>query len=69
MRFVGIGGYSLDVEVFVYILTADGDEFLCMDLLVRIMDVAVPTQANIVSYDGNPSREGMPATVFQGEAV
>jgi MscS family membrane protein len=28
VRFVGIGSYSLDVEVFVYILTADGDEFL-----------------------------------------
>ncbi len=76
VRFVGIGSYSLDVEVFVYILTADGDEFLRMqqDLLLRIMDVveaagtslAVPTQASIVSYDGNPSRESVPAHSVAG---
>ncbi len=76
VRFVGIGSYSLDVEVFVYILTADGDEFLRVqqDLLLRIMDVveaagtslAVPTQASIVSYDGNPSREGTPAYSVPG---
>ena len=28
VRFIGIGQYSLDVEVNVYIKTSDGDEFL-----------------------------------------
>lgn len=28
VRFVGVGTYSLDLEVFVYILTRSGDEFL-----------------------------------------
>ena len=58
VRFVGVGSYSLDIEVFVYLLTTDGDEFLRMqqDLLLRILDavaqagtaLALPTQANIV---------------------
>jgi MscS family membrane protein len=57
VRFTGIGTYSLDVEVFVYLLTLDGDEFMQIqqNLLLRILDtieaagttLAVPTQANI----------------------
>jgi MscS family membrane protein len=57
VRFVGIGTYSLDIEIFVYVLTLDGDEFMKIqqDLLLSIMDavesagtaLAVPTQANI----------------------
>lgn len=55
VRFVGVGTYSLDVEVFAYILTLDGDAFMQMqqDLFLWILDaveaagtaLAVPTQA------------------------
>jgi MscS family membrane protein len=55
VRFVGVGTYSLDVEVFAYILTLDGDEFnrIQQELFLRILDeveaagtgLAVPTQA------------------------
>jgi MscS family membrane protein len=57
VRFVGAGSYSLDIEVFAYIRTADYDEFLQLqqDLLLRILDaisaagtaLAIPTQASI----------------------
>jgi MscS family membrane protein len=72
VRFVGVGSYSLDVEVFAYVLTADGDAFLRVqqDLLLRILDaveaagtsLAVPTQASIVSYNPNANSEedGLP---------
>ena len=62
IRFVGIGSYSLDLEVFVYVLTTDGDEFLRIqqELLLTILDevaaagtaLALPTQAS-VSYAGD----------------
>ena len=58
VRFVGVGSYSLDVEVFAYVLTVDGNEFLRIqqDLLLNILDavaaagtaLALPTQASIV---------------------
>jgi MscS family membrane protein len=54
-RFVGVGTYSLDLEIFVYVLTLDGDEFtrIQQDLFLWILDeveaagtaLAVPTQA------------------------
>jgi len=57
VRFVGIGTYSLDIEIFIYVLTLDGDEFMKIqqDLFLAIMDavesagtaLAVPTQATI----------------------
>ena len=57
VRFVGVGTYSLDLEIFVYLLTRDGDEFLQMqqDLLLAILDeveaagtsLALPTQASV----------------------
>jgi MscS family membrane protein len=57
VRFVGVGSYSLDVEIFVYVSTQSGDEFLGMqqDLLLSILDaveragtaLALPTQATI----------------------
>jgi MscS family membrane protein len=57
VRFVGVGTYSLDVEVFAFVLTQNGDEFIKIqqELLLKIMDavdaagtkLAVPTQANI----------------------
>ena len=57
VRFVGVGTYSLDVEVFAYVLTRSGDEFLEIqqDLLLQILDaikaagtsLALPTQASV----------------------
>ena len=67
VRFVGAGSYSLDVEVFAYIRTADYDEFLQIqqDLLLKILDaisaagtaLAIPTQAS-VSYSDLPNDRG-----------
>ncbi len=55
VRFVGVGTYSLDLEVFAYVLTANDDEFLQIqeELLLWILDavqaagtaLAIPTQA------------------------
>jgi MscS family membrane protein len=63
VRFVGAGAYSLDIEVFAYIRTADYDEFLQLqqDLLLQIMDaisaagsaLAIPTQASISYSEGS----------------
>lgn len=63
VRFVGIGTYSLDLEIFVYILTLDGNEFMKIqqNLFLAILDaveaagtsLAVPTQANI-AYTAQP---------------
>ncbi|HTA43062.1 MAG TPA: mechanosensitive ion channel domain-containing protein [Bryobacteraceae bacterium] len=57
VRFVGIGAYSLDVEIYVYVLTVDGNEFLKFQegLLLTILDevaaagtaLALPTQASV----------------------
>jgi MscS family membrane protein len=65
VRFVGVGTYSLDLEVDVYVLTQDGSEYLRMqqELLLRILDavkaagtaLALPTQANI-PYQGQNSQ-------------
>jgi len=73
VRFTGVGTYSLDLEVSVYVLTNDGDEFLRIqqELLLRILDaiesagtaLALPTQAS-VTYGSNPepAPEAKPAT-------
>jgi MscS family membrane protein len=63
-RFVGIGSYSLDVEIFIYVLTLDGNEFMKIqqDLFLSIMDavkaagtgLALPTQATI-AYGVQPA--------------
>ncbi len=63
VRFIGVGSYSLDLEVFAYILTRNGDEFLQIqqDLLLRILDeieaagtaLALPTQASLIYASGN----------------
>lgn len=57
VRFIGLGTYSLDLEVFAYVLTRDGDEFLKIqqELLLTILDevaaagtaLALPTQASV----------------------
>jgi len=69
VRFVGVGTYSLDIEIFVYVLTRDGDDFLRtqQDLLLRILDavkdagtaLALPTQASI-DYSTNPGHPAVP---------
>lgn len=67
VRFTGIGTYSLDIEIFVYVRTLDGDEFMKIqqDLLLSIMDsiraagtaLAIPTQATI-AYAQPPGWNG-----------
>jgi MscS family membrane protein len=64
VRFVGIGAYSLDIEIFIYVQTLDGDEFMKLqqNLFLSIMDavesagtaLAVPTQATI-DYPAQPA--------------
>jgi len=41
VRFVSYGAYSLDLEVFAYVLTADWNEFLAVreDIYLRFMDI------------------------------
>jgi MscS family membrane protein len=63
VRFVGVGAYSLDVEIFAYVLTGDFDQFLQIqqELLLKVLDavanagtaLALPTQAS-VAYSGEP---------------
>jgi MscS family membrane protein len=68
VRLITIGTYSLDIEIFSYILTTDFDEFLVIqeELLFGFLDeikaagtaLAVPAQHNIISRDTvrhNPS--------------
>jgi MscS family membrane protein len=68
VRFTGFGAYSLDLEIFAYIVTADINEFHAVreDLLLRIMDVvaasgtgfAFPSQTIYAAGDGglDPAR-------------
>jgi MscS family membrane protein len=59
VRFVGVGAFSLDVEVSSYVKTADFDEFLAIqqELLLRMLQaveqagtrLAVPLQENFDS--------------------
>jgi MscS family membrane protein len=66
VRFIGVGAYSLDIEVFAYITTADFDTFLKIqqELLLQIMDavvaagtaLALPTQV-LYAMDGRPAEE------------
>jgi MscS family membrane protein len=66
VRFVGVGSYSLDIEIFIYIATQSGDEFLQVqqDLLLAILDavesagtaLALPTQATVSYPSNNPAQ-------------
>jgi MscS family membrane protein len=57
VRFVGVGPYSLDVEVAAYVTTSDGDEFFTLqqELLLRLLQavekagtaLAVPLQESV----------------------
>ena len=68
VHFSGIGAYSLDIEIFMYVLTLDGDEFnkTQQDLFLSILDavesagtaLAVPTQANINYVAQPPTTSG-----------
>jgi MscS family membrane protein len=68
-RFVGVGTYSLDLEIFAYVLTRDGDEFMRIqqELFLWILDaveaagtaLAVPTQA-YYSIARTPGQNGAP---------
>jgi MscS family membrane protein len=61
VRFIGFGAYTLDIEVFAYVMTRDFTEFLGIreDLLLRVMDIleqggtelAYPTQMLHVARD------------------
>lgn len=63
VRFVGVGKYSLDLEIFTYVKTCDGDEFMNVqqELYLAILDaveaagtaLALPTQANISYSNGD----------------
>ncbi len=54
VRFVGVGAYSLDIEVVAYVTTSDYDEFLALqqELLLKMLQavehagtgLAVPLQ-------------------------
>jgi MscS family membrane protein len=62
IRFVGFGAYSLDLEIFAYVLTMDYGEFLAVreDIYLRIMDIvaasgagfAFPSQTTYLASDG-----------------
>jgi len=64
VRFVGVGTYSLDLEIFAYVQTRDGDEFMKIqqDLYLWILDaveaagtaLAIPTQASISYSSARP---------------
>jgi MscS family membrane protein len=61
IRFVGFGAYSLDCEIFAYVLTADFGEFLAIreEILLQVMDAvaasgtgfAFPSQTLYVGPD------------------
>jgi MscS family membrane protein len=58
VRFIGIGQYSIDLEIHTYALTADHDEFLALqeELLLQLLDIiaaadtglATPIQTNVI---------------------
>jgi MscS family membrane protein len=62
IRFVSFGSYSLDLEIFAYVLTTDYDDFLAVqeDIYLRIMDIvadsgtgfAFPSQTTYLARDG-----------------
>jgi MscS family membrane protein len=70
VQFVGVGTYSLDLDVTAYILTASDDDFARMrqELLLAILDaveeagtaLALPTQASI-NYSSLPPTSAPPA--------
>jgi MscS family membrane protein len=78
IRFVNFGVYSLDLEIFAYVLTADYDEFLAIqeDIYLRIMDIvaesgtgfAFPSQTTYLARDQGPDDAKRKAAEAQVEA-
>jgi len=78
IRFIGVGAYSLDLEIFVYIRTKDGDEFLKtqQELLLTVLDeiaaagtaLAIPTQASVV-YSTAPADQPSPDAAMPVQAA
>jgi MscS family membrane protein len=68
VRFVGFGAFSLDLEVFAYILTSDWNEFLKIreDIFLRMIDIvrdsgtgfAFPSQTLYLGRDGGLDDKG-----------
>jgi MscS family membrane protein len=64
VRFIGVGPFSLDVEVAVYVTTSDYDEFLALqqELLLKMLQaveragtaLAVPLQESFESHPARP---------------
>jgi len=77
IRFVGFGAYSLDLEIFAYVLTTDYGEFLSVreDVYLRIMDIvaasgtgfAFPSQTTYFARDTglDPERQRQAETEVQ----
>lgn len=63
VRMIGIGQWSLDLEVFAYVLTTDNDEFLLIQerLLLGILDIiaAAGTALAIPAHRNLPTRDGL----------
>ena len=71
VRFIGVGPWSLDVEVFAHVRTVEPDQFLGVqqDLLLRILDIvrvsgvslALPTQVSVeANADATPRLREIP---------
>jgi MscS family membrane protein len=77
-RFVSFSAYSLDIEIFAYILTSDYNEFLAIqeDLLLRIIDIiaasgtgfAFPSQTIYTGRDSGLDAEKSRAAEVQVQA-
>lgn len=77
VRFVGFGAFSLDLEVFAYVLTADINEFLAVqeDIFLRLVDIvnesgtgfAFPSQTIYTGTDGGLDAEKSRAAEAQVE--
>ena len=75
VRANGFGAYSLNVEIFAYVDTADWSEFLAVkeDLVLRIMDIvkdagtafALPSRTLYHGRDSGPDRERQDASEEQ----
>jgi MscS family membrane protein len=75
VRFTGIGTYSFNLEIFVYVATADADEFnrIQSELLMKILDIvegagtglAIPIQENVTI----PAHAGTAIPAPEGQSV
>jgi MscS family membrane protein len=75
VRAIGFGAYSLNVEIFAYVDTADWNEFLAVkeDLVLRIMDIvkdagtafAFPSRTLYHGRDSGPDRDRQDAAEEQ----